>query len=117
MSRTLVYYQTEAGGCPVEDFLGTLTEKEKAKVYWVLGLIEELDRVPAEYFKKLEGTDGIWECRIQLGGNAFRVFSFFFRGDVVVLTHGYAKKSEKTDRREIHRAEACRRDYLRRHGG
>ena len=79
MSRTLVYYRTETGACPVEDFIGTLTEKERAKVYWVLGLIEDLDLIPAEYFKKLQGTDGIWEGRIHSGGNDFRVFSFFFR--------------------------------------
>jgi len=92
MSRVVDYYRTVSGKCPVEDFLRTLDRKEREKVYWVLRLLEETERIPVEYFKKLADTEEIWECRIQTGGNAFRIFSFFFRGDTVVLTHGYRKK-------------------------
>jgi len=106
--------RTSDGRCPVEDFLESLPPKDQQKVFWVLKLIEDLDRVPAEYFKKLKDTEEIWECRIRRGSNAYRVFSFFIRGDVLVLTHGYSKKSQKTDPRQIRRAESYRRDYLSR---
>jgi len=59
-------------------------------------------------------TEEIWECRIQRGSNAYRIFCFFDGNAVVVLTHGLIKKTRKTPVREIERAEAYRRDYLQR---
>jgi len=56
----------------------------------------------------------IWECRIRLGPDAYRIFCFFDGRSVVVLTHGIIKKTQKTPQREIDRAEAYRRDYLKR---
>lgn len=115
MERRIEYYRTASGECPVETFLEGISVQDQKKVLWVLKLIEDLPRVPAEYFKKLVGTDDIWECRIRSGSNAYRIFSFFFRGRSVILTHGYSKKRMKTDAKEIIRAEACRRDFLKRH--
>lgn len=80
----------------------------------MLSLLEELDIVPSSYFKKLVSTEGIWECRIQLGSNAYRIFAFLDGNSVVVLTHGLVKKTQKTPQREIERAEAYRKDYLQR---
>lgn len=48
------------------------------------------------------------------GSNAYRIFCFFAGDSVVVLTHGFVKKSQKTPRAEIEKAEAYRRDYLKR---
>lgn len=114
MARRIEYYRTREGECPVEGFFASLSPKEQRKVFWVLKLIEDLERVPTEYFKKLRDTDEIWECRIRSGSNAYRVLSFFFRGDTLVLTHGYSKKSRKADPRQIRKAENYRRDYLSR---
>ncbi len=83
---------------------------------WVLRLLEDLERIPATYFKKLIGTEEIWECRIQFGSNIYRVFCFFDGHAVVILTHGLEKKSMKTPKQEIDRAEVYRRDYLNRKG-
>jgi phage-related protein len=84
------------------------------KIVWVLKLLEDLDIVPSSYFKKLIGSDEIWECRIQFGSNAYRLLCFFLNRSIVVLTHGFVKKSQKTPVREIERAEAYRRDFLKR---
>jgi len=62
---------------------------------------------------KLAETEDIWECRIQFGSNAYRIFCFFLNNSVV-LTHGFVKKSQKTPAREIERAEAYRRDFFKR---
>jgi hypothetical protein len=59
------------GKCPVDDFLNALPGKVAQKVAWVLRLLEDLERVPATYFKKLIGTEDIWECRIQYGSNIY----------------------------------------------
>lgn len=92
MSRTVIFYRTADGKCPVQEFLDSLQGKVAQKVTWVLNLIEEIDIVPAAYFKKLVNTEEIWECRIQLGSNAYRIFCFFDGNSVVVLTHGIIKK-------------------------
>ncbi len=45
--KEIVFYRTESGKCPVEEFLDSLTAKQAQKVVWVLNLIEELDDVPS----------------------------------------------------------------------
>jgi len=116
VSRTILFYRTADGKCPVQEFLDALPGKVAQKVTWVLRLLEDLERIPAIYFKKLIGTEEIWECRIQFGSDIYRVFCFFDSHSVVILTHGFEKKSMKTPRQEIERAETYRCDYLNRKG-
>jgi len=116
MYRTVIFYKTEDGKCPVKDFIDSLPGKVAQKVTWVLKLLEDLDIIPSSYFKKLIGSEEIWECRIQFGSNAYRIFCFFAVNSVVVLTHGFIKKSQKTPKNEIKRAEAYRKNFLERRG-
>lgn len=81
---------------------------------WVLRLVEDLHLVPTQYLKKLVNTEDIWEVRIQVGNNIFRLLGFFDRGNLVVLTNGFAKKTQKTPPQEIELAETRKRDYLAR---
>ena len=113
MNRKVIFYRTAGGKCPVQEFLDSLPGKVAQKIVWVLRLLEDMDIVPASYFRKLAGTEDIWECRIQFGSNAYRIFCFFMNNSVV-LTHGFVKKSQKTPAGEIERAEAYRRDFLKR---
>jgi phage-related protein len=113
VNRTVLFYRTIDGRCPVQEFLDSLPGKVSQKIVWVLRLLEDMDIVPASYFKKLAGTEDIWECRIQFGSNAYRIFCFFMNNSVV-LTHGFVKKSQKTPAGKIERAEAYRRDFLKR---
>jgi phage-related protein len=114
VGRAVTFYKTVSGKCPIQDFLDSLSGKVAQKVTWVLSLLEDLDIIPSSYFKKLVGSEEIWECRIQFGSNAYRIFCFFVDNSVVVLTHGFVKKSQKTPKSEIEKAEAYRRDFLRR---
>jgi phage-related protein len=113
MSRTVTFYRTVHGKCPVQEFLDSLPAEAAQKTVWVLRLFEDMDRVPTSYFKKLAGSEDMWECRIQFGSNAYRIFCFFLDNSVV-LTHGLVKKSQKTPAREIERAEVYRRDFFKR---
>ncbi len=115
MGRLLVFYRTEKGQCPVDQFLDSLPAKVAKKVAWVLKLVQELDIVPTQYFKKLSGTDEIWECRMVFGGNTYRILGFFQGSNSLVLTHGFAKKTPKTPADEIRHAESLKADYIRRH--
>jgi phage-related protein len=114
MGRFIIFYKTSDGKCPIQNFLDCLPGKVAQKITWVLRLIEDLEIVPVTYFKKLTGSEEIWECRIQQGSNVYRIFAFFDEGAVVVLTHGIEKKSMKTPKREIERAESFRKDFLKR---
>jgi len=114
VGKTVVFYRTANGKCPIQDFLDSLSAKAARKATWVLRLLEDLDTVPSAYFKKLMGTEEIWECRIVFGSNAYRIFCFFAGNSVVVLTHGFVKKSQKTPKGEIEKAQTYRRDFLKR---
>ncbi len=112
--REVVFYKTQSGDCPIEKFLNSLSAKQAKKVTWVLSLIEELALVPKQYFKKLAGTSDIWETRIDVGSDTFRLLGFFDKGSLVILTNGFAKKTQKTPVSEIALAENRKKDYQNR---
>lgn len=112
MGRRVYFYRTAGDKCPVKDFLDSLPGPAARKITWVLNLVEDLDQVPAAYFKKLAGSEEIWECRVNFGTKSYRLFCFFAGNSLVVLTHGFLKKTRRAPRGEIERAERYRRDYL-----
>jgi phage-related protein len=97
--------------CPVEEFLDAQSGKVAQKITWVLQIIEELDRVPKKYFKKLESYN-LWECRIDFAGNTYRILGFFLHGTTLLLTHGFIKKTQKTPKLEIEKALKYKDDYM-----
>ena len=112
--RTVNFYRLPNGQSPVEVFLDSLTGKQAQKVTWVLKLIEELDIIPVQYFKKLVDSENIWEVRIQFGNDIFRLLGFFESGALLILTNGFAKKKQKTPPQEIELAITRKNDYLKR---
>ena len=112
--REIIFYRTESGRSPVEEFLDTLSARQSAKVTWVLELVEDLPVVPTQYFKKLVGTEDIWEVRVKVGRDIFRLLGFLDSSRVVVLNHAFAKKSQSIARSDIAVAEQRKRDYIRR---
>ncbi|WP_211355846.1 type II toxin-antitoxin system RelE/ParE family toxin [Colwellia echini] len=50
--------------------------------------------------------------RILVSGNIFRLLRFFDGDNLVVLNHGFQKKTQKTPAKEIKVAEKRRKDYL-----
>ena len=112
--KTIEFYKTTTGKCPVEEFLDELSDIQVTKITWVLKLIQELDRVPTKYFKKLKSTDDIWEVRASGGNNTFRILGFNHNDSLVVLTNSFKKKTQKTPSSEIDLAEKRKKDYLKR---
>lgn len=86
-------------------------QKVREKIVWTFLLIEELQQIPATYLKHLEGTDGLYEIRIQLGSDIFRIFCFFDEGKLVVLANGFQKKTQKTPKQEITKALKIKEEY------
>jgi len=112
--RNIKFYRTESGNCTVEDFLESLSDKQSKKVAWTLRVIRDLQRVPTQYLKKLKSTDDIWEVRVTLGNNTFRLLGFYDGRESIILTSGFAKKTNKVPRQEINTAENRKQDYYRR---
>lgn len=99
--KEIKFYKTRSGKVPVKEFLDSLNSKHAQKVAWVLELIEKLDQVPVQYFKKLKNTDDIWEVRTRIGSNSFRVLGFIDGNEFIILTNGFSKKSQKTPKQQI----------------
>ncbi len=114
MVREVIFYKTESGRIPVEEFLDNLSTNQALKATWVIRLVEDMDIVPGHYFQKLSNTEDLWEVRVRVGTNIFRFLGFFDGRKLVVLSHAFQKKSQKTPRQAIRLAEERKRDYLRR---
>ncbi len=93
------------------DFYNSQTKPVQDKIDWVIGLVRVLRIVPEKFFKHLQGTDGIYELRVKVGSDIYRIFCFFDKGNLVILLNGFQKKSDKTPRQEIERAERLKKQY------
>jgi len=94
------------------DFLEGLDEKAREKVYYNIRKAQVTNN--KELFKKL--TNEIWEFRTLFNKMHYRLFAFWDRTDkidtVVISTHGLIKKTGKTPKGEIEKAERLRRIYF-----
>ena len=92
-------------------FLASLEAKARTKVVYNIG--KSMYVIDKDLFKKLEGTD-IWEFRTLYNGMAYRLLAFWDteRDTLVVATHGFAKKTQKTPAKEIRKAERLREQYF-----
>lgn len=104
--RTIVAYKSY-----FEDFLLKQRQKVRDKISWTFILIEQIHIVSEKYLKHISGTDGLYEIRIQLGNDIFRIFCFFDEGKLVVLANGFQKKTQKTPKQEIKRALKIMEEY------
>jgi len=96
-----------------EDFLLRQPKKVQDKIFKIIEAIETLERVPSNYLKHLTGTNGLYEARIQLGSNIWRVFCFFDGEKLVVLINGFQKKTQKTPKKEIEKALKIMAEYYK----
>ena len=87
-----------------EDYLLEQPQKVQDKIFKIIEAIETLERVPSNYLKSMEGTNGLYEARIQLGSNIWRVFCFFDNGKLVILLNGFQKRTQKTPKNELEKA-------------
>jgi len=94
-----------------EDFLKSQPVKVQNKIFKIIEAIETLERIPTTYLKLISGTDGLYEARIQLGSDIWRVFCFFDKGRLVILLNGFQKKTEKTPKNEIEKAINLMKEY------
>ena len=105
--RQIIYYKDY-----FKDFFNLQTDKVKIKINEVLYLITIVDRIPKKFIQHMEGTEGLYEVRIELGSNIFRIFCCFDEGNLIILFNGFQKKDQKTPKREIEKAERLKTEYF-----
>ncbi|GAB3415177.1 type II toxin-antitoxin system RelE/ParE family toxin [Niabella aquatica] len=105
--REIIFYKKY-----FEDFFETLPQKVKDKIDEVLFMITIIERIPAKFFKSIEGIKGLFESRVEYESNIYRIFCCFDRGNLVVLFNGFQKKAQKTPAKELEKAEKIMKEYL-----
>jgi len=94
------------------DFYSKLNSSIQEKVEYVFKVIRTVDRIPQKFMKHIKGTDGLYEVRVKVGSDIYRVFCCFDAGRIVVLFNGFQKKSQKTPKKEIDKALLIKKDYF-----
>jgi len=92
-------------------FYKAQNETVQKKIEWTLNLIRLTPQVSEKFFKHIEGAKGLYEIRVEVGNNIFRIFAFFDKGNLVVLGNGFQKKTPKTPRQEIEKAIKIMEEY------
>ena len=95
-----------------EEFFKKQSRKVQDKIIKVLDILETVERVPITYLKYIEGTNGLFEVRVQLGSDIFRILCCFDGNRLVVLFSGFQKKTQKTPSKEIDRAVRIMNEYF-----
>jgi phage-related protein len=95
------------------DFLKKQPIKVQNKIFKIVEAIETLEKVPSNYLKSIIGMNGLYEARIQLGSDIWRVFCFFDKGRLVILLNGFVKKTQKTPKNEIEKANQLMIKYFK----
>ncbi len=73
--------------------------------------LKTFNTVPEIYLKHIENTSGLYEIRVQVGSDIFRIFCFFDQGQLVVIANGFQKKTQKTPKKEIEQALKIKAEY------
>jgi len=93
------------------DFYYKQNVKVQDKIDWTVTLVQTTKIVPEKFLKHLKSTSGLWEIRVSANNGIFRIFCFFDKGNLVVLLSGFQKKTQKTPKSEIKRAERLKKEY------
>ena len=105
--RSVVAYKNH-----FKEFLLEQTPKIQDKIFKVIEIIEYQQRIPKQFLKHIEGQKGLYETRIKLGTDIWRVFCFFDKENLVILLNGFQKKTQKTPKNDIAKAIQLMNEYL-----
>lgn len=95
-----------------KEFYVQQTDAVRRKINYCINMVKTLDRVPVSILKSIETVAGLYEIRIEFGGNIYRVFCCFDDGSLVILFNGFQKKTQKTPHKEIDRAKRLMIEYF-----
>ncbi len=86
-------------------FILSLPDKMQAKIQRTVSLLEEFGYfLPEPHSKKIKTVENLYELRIKLANNICRLFYFYWKDKIYIVTSGYIKKANKTDKTQIQKA-------------
>ncbi len=95
------------------DFYISLDSSVQEKIEYVFKVVKTVDLIPQKFLQHIENTDGLYEIRIKVGSDIYRIFCCFVSGRIVVLFNGFQKKSQKTPKKEIKKALRIKEEYFK----
>ena len=105
------FYKTEQGNQPCRDYLMSLSRDDRREVGANIFAVQQGFPLGLPLCRKM-GTN-LWEIRSDIEDGISRIF-FMIDGDVMILLHGFTKKTQKTPQQELETAIARKKDYERR---
>jgi phage-related protein len=108
VERKIIFYKYY-----FQDFYLEQADKVREKIGYIFRVIKTVDKIPEKFLKHLEGTEGLYEIRVEVGSDIFRIFCCFDKGNLVVLFNAFQKKSQKTPKQEIKLGEKLKKEYFR----
>jgi phage-related protein len=94
------------------DFYTAQSFSVQEKIEYVFKIVRTVDKVPKKFLDHLSGTNGLYEIRVELGSNIYRIFCCFDKENLIILFNAFQKKSQKTPKQEIELAEKLKREYF-----
>src|SRR6266571_1920104 len=115
MDFTVEFYETQAGGCPVQEFLDELKRSDPGDFAAVLAGLAKLRnrRYHAEPLSKALGN-GLFELR-HVGRLNTRLLWFFVKGRRIIAVHAIRNKGQAIPARDIDTAHERMRDWKQRY--
>ncbi len=107
MQRNLSTY----GSYFLNFYLG-LNKKDQDKIDYVFELVKSQEIIPKRFFQYMEGTEGLFEIRVEFESNIYRILCFFDEGNLIVLINSFQKKSQKTPKKELELASKLKKQYF-----
>ena len=105
--RQIIFYESY-----FQNFFLEQNSKVKEKIAYVFKLIISVQNIPSKFLKHLEGTEGLYEIRIEYENNIYRIFCCFDKGNIVVLFNAFQKKTKKTPKNEMQLATKLKNEYF-----
>jgi len=94
------------------DFYCSLEIKLQNKIDTILELVVNVENIPAKYFCHIENKAGLYEIRVEYRSNIYRIFCCFDKGNLIILFNGFQKKTQKTPKEELDKAEKLMQEYF-----
>lgn len=94
------------------DFYVAQNDQVQQKIEHVFRVVRQVHRVPEKFLKHLTGTDGLYEIRITVGSDIYRIFCCFDEGNLVILFNAFQKKTQKTPKNELLLAQKLKVEYF-----
>jgi len=94
------------------DFYKSQEFKVQEKIEYVFDLVRFEKQVPKKFFKNIDKINGIYEIRVITTFKSIRILCFFDKGELIVLTNCFIKKTQKTPKKEILIAAKLKKEYM-----